>query len=231
MNFADLLKNATGALGHMYRVGVRGDEQQPYNAGANGEQQIFRTKRGETYATNDWGSIVPISPVGQAKPTPTPQVLGVNAVAPAPTTTPPVQGLTFDQLLEGYGRYGATPSAQAVKLMAEAQDRYPVFKENPALLPAMSIVETGAGKYMTRPRGENPQNLMNWGIYTDFVPRDQAHSVERAISGIGERMPYYNKFRQTKNLEDFANVYAPAGDNNEGYLGKLRKAMQYFGDY
>lgn len=231
MNFADLIKVITGTPGYMYRTGIRGDEKVG-NAGAQGEQEIFRTKKGETYAADEYGRVVPMSPLGKANPTPTPQVLGVNAVqAPAATPAPAVQGLTFDQLLEGYGRYGATPSAQAVRLMAEAQDKYPVFKKNPALLPAMAIVETGAGKYMTRPKGPNPQNLMNWGIYTDFVPRDQAHSVERAISGIGERMPYYNKFRQTKNIEDFANVYAPAGDGNEGYLEKLRKAMQYFGDY
>lgn len=142
-----------------------------------------------------------------------------------PKPTPP-PGLSFDQLLEGYGKYGATPGAQAVQEMVKAQD-YPVFRDNPALLPAMSIIETSAGKNMTRPRN-NPQNLMNWGIYTDFEPRDQAHSVSRAASGIGERFPYYQKFRDTGNLEEFVNTYAPASDGNEGYLDNLLKAMQYF---
>ena len=83
--FADLLKNAGGVAGHMYRVGIRGDEELPYNAGANGEQELFNNKKtGETYATNDWGSIVPMSPMGQARVAPT-----VNSVLqPSPTPSP-----------------------------------------------------------------------------------------------------------------------------------------------
>ena len=136
--------------------------------------------------------------------------------------------LSLDQLLEGYGRYGATPSAQAVQEMVNAQDQYPVFEKNPALLPGLSIIETSAGQNMTRPKGDNPQNLMNWGIYTDFIPRDQAHSVNRAASGIGERMSPYQKFRETNELKDFTDRYAPESDGNEGYLENLNKAMQYF---
>lgn len=228
MDFSELLKMATGLAGSAYR-GLRGD-QYIGKSGSQGEQEIFRTKKGESYARDNYGNIVPMSPLA---PTPMkPQVMGVStAQAAEPTPAPikkPIEELTFEDLLAGYGKYGATPSAQAVKLMAEAPKRYPVFAKHPKLLPAMSIVETGAGKYMTRPKGPNPQNLMNWGIYTDFAPTDQAQSVERAISGIGERMPYYQKFRDSGNLEDFVNTYAPASDGNEGYMQKLLAAMKYF---
>lgn len=145
-------------------------------------------------------------------------------LTPTPTPTPKSM---FDQLLEGYGRYGATPSAEAVRVMAEAPDKYPVYKENPYLLPAISILETSAGQNITRPKN-NPQNLMNWGIYAGYEPQSQAESVERAMTGIGERMPYYEKFRKTNDLADFVNAYAPASDGNEGYLDNLIKAMSYF---
>ena len=134
-----------------------------------------------------------------------------------------------DELLEGFGNYGATPSARAVDSMAQAEQDYPVFRDNPNLLAAISILETGAGQNMTRPKNTiNPQNLMNWGVYTDFIPNSQAHSVERAASGIGEREPYYQDFRDTGNLEDFVNTYAPPSDGNQGYLQNLLKVMENF---
>jgi len=149
---------------------------------------------------------------------------------PAATPTPSQEDVLYQQMLEGFGRYGATPSAQAVRVMAQAPERYPnTFGKNPYLLPAMSIVETGAGKNITRPKNtESPQNLMNWGITTDFEPKNQAESVEKAMTGIGERMPYYEAFRQSGNVEDFAHVYAPPSDGNDGYMEKLRQAQSYF---
>lgn len=146
-----------------------------------------------------------------------------------PQQSNPSAGITMDDLLKGFGNYGATPSAEAVKKMVEAPNRYDVFKNNPYLLPAISIVETSAGQNMTRPKSSpNPQNLINWGIYTDFAPKTQAEAVERALTGIGERSPYYQSFRDTNDLEDFVNTYAPASDGNEGYMDKLVKAMAYF---
>lgn len=140
---------------------------------------------------------------------------------------PQQSGLGLADLLKGFGKYGATPSAQAVQEMVKAQSDYPVFRDNPALLPGVSIIESSAGRNMTRPRND-PTNLLNWGIYTDFMPKDQAHSVSRAASGIGERMSYYEPFRQSGKLEDFTSAYAPASDGNEGYLNKLLSAMQHF---
>lgn len=149
---------------------------------------------------------------------------------PTPSPTPSPEDALYNQLLEGFGRYGATPSAQAVRVMAKAPQQYPnTFGKNPYLLPAMSIIETSAGQNITRPKNvENPQNLMNWGIYNDFEPKNQAESVEKAMTGIGERMPYYKDFRESGDVQDFAHVYAPPSDGNDDYLGKLKKAQAYF---
>lgn len=149
---------------------------------------------------------------------------------PTATPTPSKEDVLYQQLLEGFGRYGATPSAEAVRVMAQAPQQYPnTFGKNPYLLPAMSIIETGAGKNITRPKNvENPQNLLNWGIYADFEPKNQAESVEKAMTGIGERMPYYQPFRESGNVQDFAKVYAPPSDGNDEYLSKLKQAQSYF---
>lgn len=149
---------------------------------------------------------------------------------PSPTPTPtPTEQEYYDKFLEGFGNYNATPSAEAVKTMASAPSRYEIYGEYPYLLPALSIIETSAGQNITRPKNvENPQNLLNWGSYTDFIPKSQAESVEKALTGIGERMPYYEDFRKSKKLEDFVKSYAPASDGNQGYLENLIKSMQYF---
>jgi len=153
------------------------------------------------------------------------------ATTVSPSPQPDEVQQRIDKLLHGFGNFGATPSAQAVRGMATAQDEYPIYKQHPYLLPALSIIETGAGQNMTRPKNvENPQNLMNWGIDPSlgFNPATQEESLERAKSGIGERSRYYQKFRDTGDLRDFTSVYAPENDGNEGYFEKFNRAQRYF---
>lgn len=157
---------------------------------------------------------------------PTPINIPTNIPTPTPT---PTEEEYYNKFLEGYGNYNATPSAEAVKVMASAPSRYEIYEKYPYLLPALAIIETGAGQNITRPKNvENPQNLLNWSAYGNFVPQSQAESVEKALTGIGERMPYYEDFRNSQKLEDFVKSYAPASDGNTGYLDNLIEAMQYF---
>lgn len=160
---------------------------------------------------------------------PIPQQAQANIV-PSPTPTPSKEDILYQNLLHGFGNYGATPSAEAVRVMAQAPEKYPnTFGKNQYLLPAISILETGAGKNITRPKNvENPQNLMNWGIYNGFEPKNQAESVQKAMTGIGERMPYYEAFRKSGDVKDFADVYAPPSDGNSDYLSKLEQIQGYF---
>lgn len=192
--------------------------QQLFQAAMDAVRGIFQPKQQELLSPIPQGTVL-----GSATPPPSATPVPQNRLSPVEQRR--------QELLAGFGRYGATPSAQAVDVMATAPDRYEVFAKNPYLLPALSIVETSAGQNMTRPKHiENPQNLMNWGIAPSlgFNPQTQQESVERALTGIGERSPYYQPFRESGNLEDFVEVYAPESDGNAGYLDKLLRAQQYF---
>lgn len=236
MTFQDILNSARELLSggantkkQLEQAQMQAEDLADYNDAMKSELAYMQTPHYLQKKANELGYVQPEKVIELGKPQG--QILGVNSVEPTTTAQPTQmpQNITFDKLLEGFGRYGATPSAEAVKVMADAPNRYPIYKQHPYLLPAASIVETGAGQNMTRPKtSPNPQNLLNWGIYTDFAPKTQAEAVERALTGIGERSPYYQKFRDSGSLEDFVNTYAPASDGNEGYMDKLMKAMAYF---
>lgn len=147
----------------------------------------------------------------------------VNATSVLPTPSPVSSPIDYEAVIRaGFERYGNPPIATMSAKFAEAPLRYPIFKKYPHLLPAISIVETSGGKNITY-----PNNPMNWGIRAGFVPASWEEAIEKAMTGIGERMPYYQRFRETMNLEDFVNVYAPPSENID-YLDKLLEAMSFF---
>lgn len=118
-----------------------------------------------------------------------------------------------------------TPIEDYIPQFVDAANKYPFFKQNPYLLPQLSILETSGGQNVTR-----PNNFLNWGInypgnndaFSKMKPEDV---LDRAISGLGERDPNYTNIRQTNDLMQFAKTYEPA---NPDYYNNLVKGMQVF---
>lgn len=152
---------------------------------------------------------------------------------PTPSPVMSAQSPDTEQLIRsGLTKYGGDnlPGLQYVPQLAEAAQKYPIFKANPYLLPQIMILETSGGRNITR-----PNNLLNWGISNPennpiFAQMTPQQVLERAVSGMGERMPQYSKFRHGKQLtdeelEEFAQIYEPA---NLDYGRSLREGINFF---
>jgi hypothetical protein len=166
-----------------------------------------------------------------------------------PTTTP--TATTFDQdalarqIQEGYRKYSGgqeVPMEQYIPLMVAAAQKYPIFKENPMLLPATSIVETSAGQ-----NWKLNNNPLSWaariqqaGGYSPTSPEQSINDMITAVGGDQNRgagydpetaasrlqtMRYYDKFRNSKNLKDFAETY---DGGNDKYYPALIEALKHF---
>lgn len=122
------------------------------------------------------------------------------------------------------------PVLEFVPQMVEATKKYDIFKNNPFLLPTISILETSGGRNITR-----PNNLLNWGINYPgnnllFSLMSQQDVLGRAISGLGERSSYYEPFRTGESMSEedvsrFARTYEPA---NLSYGSNLWEGMKFF---
>jgi len=132
---------------------------------------------------------------------------------------------------EDYNQGNPVPAEDYIDDFVEAAEKYPIFRANPYLLPQIAILESSGGLNITR-----PNNMLNWGI--NYPGNNEAFSqmsvedvLQRAISGLGERSPYYEQFRTGKPLSEeevggFAKTYEPA---NPDYAMNLLKGMQKFG--
>ena len=149
----------------------------------------------------------PSSPTAIATPTVRPKaVLGASSNLP---------DVTEDQIRRGWAGYGDgnAPAATASATFAEVANQYPILKANPGLLPAMAMKETSGGK-----AGQN-KNWFNWGIYQDDYqegdPNQVIRDVARAIgSDDSNSSHYYKKFRETGNIRDMLDRYAPPTEND-----------------
>jgi len=164
-------------------------------------------------------------------PTPSPQF-----AQPTPTPQPAFDSTNHTEIerkmRQGLREYSqkATggkelPVERYIPKFMEAVKKYDFFKKNPFLLPQIAILETSGGKYITR-----PNNLLNWGINYPgnnqlFAQMNMDEVLDRAISGIGERSPYYNEIRKTNDLQKFAETYEPS---NKDYYRSLKSGMDYF---
>jgi hypothetical protein len=142
----------------------------------------------------------------------------------------PKQEIDYARVInEGLRRYNPNaPVIQHSADFAEQVPKYEILKKHPYLLPSTSILETSGGQHTA---GDN--NILNWGIKQQkaglFNPNSPREVIEKAASGIGERTPYYQKFRDTGEIADFANVYAPPGENEtEKYIQNLLAQMAVF---
>lgn len=129
------------------------------------------------------------------------------------------------RFFKAYGSPFADPVSKSFILEAE---KYPITKRYPYLMPAISVLESSAGKKMTY-----PNNPLNWGIKEPtFQPESVFETINKATSGIGQRFPQYQKFRETGDLSDLTSVYAPPSDNNSPtYHLKLADLLKRFKSY
>lgn len=111
--------------------------------------------------------------------------------------------------------YGSPHADEIASGTLDMIEKYPIYQEMPYMIPAVAVNETSAGQNMKGNR------LVNWGIYEPtYNPTSIPHEIERMGSGVAERMPAYTEFRKTKDMNDFAKVYAPVSDNNSPNYGK-----------
>lgn len=135
-------------------------------------------------------------------------------------------------LRQGLTNYGGKnlPMLNYLPEVVNATNQYDLFKNNPYLIPAISIAETSGGRNITR-----PNNLINYGvrdsninnIFSEVGPRE---ALRRSLKEIGGTGKVYDKYRTGKplsdtELQDFANTYEPM---NKDYYNNLKKAMKYF---
>ena len=197
-----------------------------------------------------------VSPLASSKqvnrstpqPTPTPQVLNqiVNAqsrkeMAQASSSEKEIERKIragFREYAKSQGVQGELPVEKYVPLLVEATKKYPVFKEQPFLLPQVSILETSGGRNITR-----PNNILNWGARLqkagDYSPESYEQAIQDAITAIGGDMEsrppgtprgrtasYYQGFRDNpQDLKNFSNTYEPT---NPEYYQNLIKGIEVF---
>jgi len=158
----------------------------------------------------------------QQQPTQAPQrqVLGAQ-------TTPDV---TEEQIRRGWDKYGDgnAPAATMSATFAEVANQYPVLKKHPGLLPAMAMKETSGGK------APNQKNWFNWGVHNDDYQESDPDKVIRSVakalgSDESNSSHYYKKFRETEDIGDMLNRYAPPGENDTAlYHKQLLDWMKMF---
>ncbi len=140
---------------------------------------------------------------------------------------------------EGFREYSGgkeLPIEEYIPMFVEAAEKYPVFRDNPYLLPQLAILESSGGQNVTR---EN--NPLNWaariqkqGLYS---PQSWEQSIADAISAISGDRPqgpryrqtaYYEPFRQSGDIQDFARAWEPRGDRGLSYARDLLEGMRVF---
>lgn len=191
-----------------------------------GEEGVLGEIRSEMGGVSKRPMITQATPIQatpiQVAPTQRPQqqVLGSSEGRP----------VTERQIREGWENYGDgnAPAATASATFAEVANQYPLLRENPGLLPAMAMKETSGGK------ASQNKNWFNWGIYDKGYNETDPNQVIRDVAAAiaGEDSPsshYYEKFRETGNIKDMLNRYAPPTENDTNlYHKQLLDWMRMF---
>ena len=154
-----------------------------------------------------------------------------------PTPAPNVE----EKIRKGFQAYGGgkpLPIEHHIPQFVEATEKYPIFKQNPYLLPQIAILESSGGRNVTR---EN--NPLNWGARIQkqglYQPKSWEQSIQDAITAIAgdiqarppsqptrhRQIAYYEPFRRSGDLRDFANIYEP---DNPDYYRNLMEGIKLF---
>lgn len=132
----------------------------------------------------------------------------------------------YEEIIKrGLGHWGDVPAKQWAGTFAQAPEMYPIYQKHPYLPAAVSILESSGGKNMTY-----ANNPMNWGIrIPSFKPQSPEEAIMKMITGVGGRMAAYEPFRQSQDLSDFANTYAPPCENETAkYIENLGRVFDVF---
>jgi len=140
---------------------------------------------------------------------------------------------------EGFREYSGgkeLPIEEYIPMFVEAAEKYPIFRDNPYLLPQLAILESSGGRNITR--ANNPLNwaarIQKQGLYS---PESWEQSIADAISAISGDRPqgpryrqttYYEPFRQSGDIQDFARAWEPRGDEGASYARDLMEGMRAF---
>lgn len=163
---------------------------------------------------------------GGVTPTPSPVQRTVGNVLGARSTAQPV---TEAQIRKGWDDYGDgnAPAASMSAVFADVANQYPVLRKHPGLLPSMAMKESSGGK-------ANTKNWFNWGMYDDaYQEQDPAQVIRDVAEAIGSdkgnSSHYYQKFRETEDIMDMLERYAPPTENDTGlYHKQLLQWMKMF---
>lgn len=155
-----------------------------------------------------------------------------NIAVSSPPPSPIANARELEQKIRAgfVGQVGEVPALQYIPEFVQAAQQYPIFQQNPYLMPQVAILETTGGKHITR-----PNNLINYGIRDPkineiFKQVGIREALQRSLKEIGETGNTYARFRTGKplsesELQDFARTYEPM---NDSYYDNLVKGIQFF---
>jgi hypothetical protein len=184
---------------------------------------------------------------GQTPSTPS-QVPPSSMPSSSPLPTP-MAGAPVDlesRIRAGYRKYSGgkeVPMEKNIPLLVEAAKKYPIFQQNPYLIPAVSLVETSGGQ-----NWKLNNNPLSWAARVqqagNYKPQSDSQSIMDMITAVGgdaergkgydpetaktrqAQTAPYEKFRKSNDLKDFATTYEDAG--NLKYYPALMDAIKLF---
>jgi len=145
----------------------------------------------------------------------------------SPTSTPtptPTQSVYVNAIRQGLEAHKADPAVLRLSsTFADLQSKYKL--PDPYLVPILSIMETGAGRWFYGYDAKTPEeqaamrekfknNPYNWGIVSNpnGLPGTMKDVTEKVFSGIAQRMPQYQDYLKSGNVADLFKIYTPSSD-------------------
>jgi len=135
-------------------------------------------------------------------------------------TEKPEEQITPEIIARAIAVHGGkdAPTSKYANIISEETNKSEFLKDNPYLAPAIAHLETSSGRNITR-----SNNDLNWGINYPgnnaiFAKMNREDVIRRALSGLGERSPYYKEFRTGQPLTNeqimkLGSIYEPANSN------------------
>jgi hypothetical protein len=181
----------------------------------------------DDYATPQQESQYNVQPTPSSYAGSTTTPLATPTAMPTPTPMqPPDYNLTH--AINTYGGRDA-PLHRYSNVLEEATEKYPLFRNNPYLIPVIAHLETSSGRNITR-----PNNLINYGIRDPKINElfgrvGIEEAFRRSLREIGQTGSVYRRFDTNRPLTDeqimeFGKTYEPM---NEEYATNLLRGIRY----
>jgi len=163
-----------------------------------------------------------------------PQQEGLTGAYEKPTPTPTLAGPSLEEIIRAIqtGTEGA-PVATMAGQMANTGQNMPIFQKYPFLQAAISQLESGGFKaFATNPLVTKPKQGFGWAVNVPSYNPSIEQVLQDMMSGIGtsrqgesqarqQTASYYEPFRQTGDINQFANVYAGPRTEEQPYAGNV----------